>query len=684
MEIGLVGYFAASIGYLVLGFLIAFSWQGTRLASLLLATSFFSLAWAALSAVSTIVATVPEFLLHMTEFGRNISWCYLLLQVTQANKLTDKSTPALRSNRWFLLAATASVVLFFGAPRLLPNTQFTAIYTSLSLMVWVTFAIVGLSLVEQLYRNARAEQKWSIKYICIGLGLMFAYDFYLYSDALLFRRTDPLLWEARGFVNALAIPLIAISIARNPGWNVAIHVSRKVVFHSATLLGAGVYLLAMSGAGYFVRYYGGTWGGVLQVTFLCAAGILLLILLFSDRIRTKMRVFISKHFFSYKYDYREEWLKFTQTMANSGDNIQQGVTKAIARLVNSEAALLFTRNDKDKFVCNANWNTAPIPFGGGNEDELIKFVETTGWIIDLDENERRPDIYQGLKLSGNLQHCEKEPWLIVPLLVKTKLIALIVIMRSNVSTEINWEDRDLLKMAAHQAGAHLSQYLTDKALIQARQFEAFNQLSAYVVHDLKNILAQQSLILANADKHKQNPDFIADVFTTISNSVARMTRLMEQMKSGKRGAQKTEITMAPVLNAAIEYCKDGTPMPSLECATDAVISADEEQLITVFTHILQNAQQATDHHGKIDINLQTLDTRIIIEVRDNGCGMTPEFIDDRLFKPFQSTKGLTGMGIGLFESREYLRSIDGDIFVESTPGEGSVFRIVIPCATKAI
>jgi putative PEP-CTERM system histidine kinase len=258
-------------------------------------------------------------------------------------------------------------------------------------------------------------------------------------------------------------------------------------------------------------------------------------------------------------------------------------------------------------------------------------------------------------------------------------IGFILVKRSELQKKINWEDRDLLKTAGQQAASHLAQHQVDQALMQSRQFEAFNRLSAYIVHDLKNILAQQSLIVANAEKHKHNPEFVDDVIATVKNSVDRMTGLMAQMRSGERGSNAKVVDLGELLAKVADGAKVRQPEAELECVVDEVlVFADSEQLATVFGHMIQNAQDATEKIGRVLVRIKPEDNHVTVDVEDTGIGMEPDFVRDRLFKPFDSTKGLTGMGVGAFESREYIRSLDGDISVVSVPGEGSTFRIVLP------
>jgi putative PEP-CTERM system histidine kinase len=299
-------------------------------------------------------------------------------------------------------------------------------------------------------------------------------------------------------------------------------------------------------------------------------------------------------------------------------------------------------------------------------------------VVDLDEYHQTPNLYEALELPEWVERLP-DAWLVVPLQFREALIGLLLLGHSEVQKSLNWEDRDLLKMAGKQAAVHLAQHQSDQALMQARQFEAFNRLSAYIAHDLKNILAQQSLIVANADRHKHNPAFVDDVIETVRNSVERMTRLMTQMRQGTRGGQAELVPLDRLLQRVVEGRAGYRPVPALELpAQPLCVEADPEQLATVFGHLVQNAQEATADDGRVSVRLSADDGQAIIAVEDTGTGMDAQFIAERLFKPFDSTKGLTGMGIGMFESREYIRALGGEIEVRSTPGEGSLFRIRLP------
>jgi len=367
----------------------------------------------------------------------------------------------------------------------------------------------------------------------------------------------------------------------------------------------------------------------------------------------------------------------------------------MAALVSSPAGLLWAGDERQPMRLLAHWEMPPPQDAGESLGQLPAWLQEKDWVIDLNEWRQAPDRYDNLILPAWLRD-DVSLWLIVPLVFRDRLEAILMLRKSALKQSINWEDRDLLKTAGRQAATHLAQHLASKALVEARQFDAFNRLSAYVVHDLKNILAQQSLILSNAAKHRNNPAFIDDMIATVENSVARMQRLMEQMRSGARSSADASVRVAPLLREVIKDRAAVRPVPRGLFATpggtgddgkersldDCVVAADPERLATVFSHLIQNAQEATDPQGAVTACLRRERDRIIIDIKDTGRGMDAEFIRDRLFHPFESTKGLTGMGIGAFESRDYIRQLGGDISVESAPGKGSIFHVTIPLSAS--
>lgn len=679
LPIGAISYGLAGLAFAVLTGLLVISQRDKKLGMLLMLAAGLTCIWAALTAYAAVHAINPMYP-ELLEIARNGAWLLLLWKVFESGAQRTKGRSGVTLRRIYFLGIAAliaamaySIVLHTRAAPL------TLEDLSISITSRIALALLGLALVEQLYRNAADTQRWAIKHICLGLGGLFAFDFYLYSDALLFKAIDIGIWNARGVVNALIVPLIAVSAARNPQWSLDIAVSRGVVFHTATLFGAGVYLLIMAAAGYYIRIFGGNWGGVLQAAFLFGAIVVLFLLLFSGALRARLKVLLSKHFFSYKYDYREEWLRFTYTLSagEPGVNLYERSIRAVAELVDSPAALLWVER-ADAFHQVARWNLPAINDTEAANGSLCAFLDERQWVVDLKEYKDQPDVYGDLRLPEWLGAVPRA-WLIVPLILHEQLMGLIVLADARSPRDFNWEDSDLLKTAGRQVAVYIAQIQANEALVESRQFESFNRLSTYVVHDLKNIVAQLSLLLSNAQKHKHNPEFQEDMLATIDNATQRMTRLLGQLRAGYESAQQQEsIDLRLLLEGVVREKHQASPVLHLHLPKQALwVVADKERLARVIGHLVQNAIEATPATGTVDVTLRAQGPRASIQVTDSGRGMSETFIRENLFRPFATTKS-SGMGIGVYECREYVRELKGDMQVTSVENQGSTFIVGLP------
>ena len=672
VTIGTVSYGAAAVAFLFLSVLLVTSWRG-RLPGLLLAlASLGTAAWAAALAYLAARPNTIALLGEVLEVLRNAAWFAFLVVLLG---YSGKSVRPLR-------LAALGIAVFCGAmlvAALYSGSVSAARPEMLSMLGHVVLAVIGMVLVEQLFRNVHPQQRWGIKFLCLGLGGMFAYDLYLYSDTLLFRQVNEDIWAARGVVNALVVPLLAVATARNPKWSLDVSVSRRMVFHSTAMLGAAIYLLVMAAAGYYIRYFGGSWGAVLQATFLFGAVLLLLVILFSGTLRSRLKVFLSKNFFSYHYDYREEWLRFTRTLSEGepGIQVRERSIQAIAELVDSPGGALWLAPDSGAFERVAHWNMPAARGFERPESPLCQFLQRRQWVIDLAEHKSRPDSYDGLQIPDWL-HSIPDAWLVVPLMLHEHLLGFVVLARSRGRINLNWEVNDILKTAGRQAASYLAQLEAAKALLVARQFESFNRMSAFVVHDLKNLVAQLSLMLSNADKHKHNPAFQEDMIATVAHSIEKMKRLLVQLRGAYTLEPPVPVALDVLVRQAVTARSGFKPAPRLEVGDGAVsVVGHPARLERVIGHLIQNAIEATPPEGSVVVRLSRQDGSAIIAIADTGRGMSEQFVRNRLFRPFESTKA-TGMGIGTYEARQYVRELGGRIEVESREAQGTVFRVTLP------
>jgi len=370
-------------------------------------------------------------------------------------------------------------------------------------------------------------------------------------------------------------------------------------------------------------------------------------------------------------------LRFIQTLSSGqpDDRLRERAIHSIAEIIDSPGGILWMRR-LNRFVPVASWQMQVSENDTlKTEHPLVNFMAAREWLIDIDEFEREPELYNNLSIPDWLLNMP-QAWLIIPLIVHDHMLGFVVLARSPAQNHFNWEDSDLVKTAGRQVAMHLSQLEASQALAEARQFEACNRLSSYVMHDLKNLIAQLSLVVTNAGKHKNNPRFMEDAITTVDNSVQKMNRLLEHLRSDNVQVQETStIELCAELNEVVQTMLRGKPAPSLDCQAKGLhILADADRFGAVIGHLIRNAQDATPDDGRIIVRLLRRKHKAVIEVQDTGTGMDKEFIRDRLFRPFDSTKGKAGMGIGVYEARDYIHKLGGDLKVISRPGEGTTFR----------
>lgn len=639
-----------------------------------------SLAWSALVLAYTLWE-VPLFysMALVADQLRYGAWfLFLLVLLGPGGKRDDRGQPVV--GFWAVLAALVVLSGVLAVVLSITAGDGGARWSRLILYQWPVLAIVGLFLLEQLFRNATADSRWHIKPLCLGLAAVFLFDLYLFSDALLFGQLAAEAAGIRGFVHALIVPLLILSIARSRDWVRKVRLSQTMVVHTTTLLVTGVYLLTMAGVGYYVRFSGGEWGRALQQAVVFSALLGLAVVGFSRAMRARLRVLIGKHFFRYQYDYREEWLKFTRILAaqNSPGAMGEQIVKGLADMVESPAGCLWLREGAGQgYRQFSRWNMPEIATRELPDASLPQFLMERGWVVHLDEYREVPDRYRGLSLPGWLSELAPA-WLVVPLLVGRELIGFVVLSHSRTQLQANWEVYDLLRTAGSQAAGFLAQMLATEALLEARKFESFNRMSAFVVHDLKNIVAQLSLMIRNAERHRDKPEFQQDMLMTVEHSVERMRQLMLQLREG---AAPAGARCGVDLNLLLVRIREKKHLAGnfLEYAETAgvMVRGDAERLERVFGHLIQNAFDACEGGGRVWVKLERDGGRARIEVGDTGCGMAMEFVRERLSKPFQTTKP-SGMGIGAYESFQYVRELGGEIAVDSEPGRGTRISVSLP------
>jgi putative PEP-CTERM system histidine kinase len=549
----------------------------------------------------------------------------------------------------------------------------------LFLLARLTAAIGGLVLVHNLYINTVPANRWSIRLLCIGLAFLFGYDLNMYTLGFLSGTVSLDLFAVRGAVDALVVPLIWLSASRNRQWK--LQLSRQVVFHSLSLAGVGGYLVLMALAGWALRALGGDWGRLLQIGFLAATMILAAVVVLSGRFRAAARVWISKHFFTYKYDYRQEWLRFIATVAREGvgyGDLAERVIQAVCDIVDSPGGALYIPGDDGAFELAARWNYG-TGVGGRVEADgaLAAYLGDRGRVIDLDELRGGGGDYGEMKLPELAS--DMRAWLLVPLLHLDHLAGFILLERSRAERELNWEDFDLLRTVGRQSASYIAEQSSQAALSEAQKFDEFNRRFAFIMHDIKNLVSQLSLVARNAERHADNPAFRADMVATLQSSVGKMNDMLARLAQHNSGrpAEAGTIELAALLSSVVEAKRVQHPAIVVDKQGPVVVSGDAARLEQVFVHLLQNAIDASEPDAPITVTLRRDRGRALVEISDKGTGMSAAFVRTELFKPFRSTKA-NGFGIGAYEAREIVRALGGRLDVASREGEGTSFSITLP------
>ncbi|MEH6473202.1 MAG: XrtA/PEP-CTERM system histidine kinase PrsK [Halopseudomonas sp.] len=673
----LLGFSASFIVFLIMLILCLVIWRERLLGVWLQLALFTTTVWAGYIAFSDLQEGFNPANQVFVELLRNMAWLLFMLKLFDFGR-GGKDFWSLKSP-WLVLLGSIGL-LILNIVEMLGVSLFVDLGVSLPYLAPLVLVTAVLVVTEQWFRNIPTDQRWSVKFLLIGVCLVFGYDFLLYSEALLFKRIDPEFWQARGFVSAMAAPLIAISVSRTRDWNRELRISRQAIFFSTTLLLSGLYLLVMSLVGYYLRWFGNGVGSAVQIIFIVVALTLFVLLISSGRFRSLVAVWLNKHFLSYKYDYRDEWMKANSRFAALplDERYYQELLIGIADPVDSNGGVLWIK-EGGQFVCQSAMSVDyRAPLTTVDDQVLLDFLERTGWIVNLKEYRHTPEHYPNLGVSTSLASVGL--WLLVPLLHQSRLVGVVGLAPPRAEQPVNWEDFDLLKALGGQLAALIELKRTSESLLEARQFEAFNRLSAFVVHDLKNIVAQLSLVVSNAARHKHNPEFVDDALDTLANAVARMNRLLSQLRKQSHLLVQQDVIDLDLIAAMVIKRQVGSlPLPVLSQVHDGLrVKIDTERLVDVVCHLVQNSQDATPDDGRVQVSVEKQGEEAILSITDTGCGMDQEFIRTRLFKPFDTTKGSAGMGIGVYEAQQFVKENDGWLEVESQPGQGTKMIIRLP------
>ena len=628
--------------------------------------------WAWLAAVAP-----GDPILGYAESARNLLWISLLYSLSAASEEREHGLK-------LVYGAVAGVIglQLIGATLELISPNGALAQTALVLRI--TTAAGALVLVHNVYGQAAPASRSQIRLAALGLALMWIYDLNLYTIAYLGSTTAGRLMEWRGLAVALTAPMFALATRGESGWR--IRLSRAATFQSLSLLAICAYFALMAIVATALRGSGVDWSAALMITVLSVMTVGAMALLPSARARGWLKVKLAKHLFEHRYDYRTEWLRFTETIGREGPDsppLGERIVKAFADVVDAPGGLLLVGDGRGALAIHANWNwtdDAPSAHLLGEATGLWNEIEENGRIIEFEA------LRQGWASTRDkslhvAQWMIDEPslWAGVPLIHQQRLVGFVILAAPEYRRALDWEDFDLLRTAGNQAASSLAEAMGQEALANAQRFEEFNRRFAFILHDIKNLVSQLSLLARNAERHADNPEFRADMVATLQSSVGKMNDLLARLapQSLARVQRIEAQPLRPVLADAIASKRRDRDVQLLG---DAGLCAaiDGAALEQVIGHLLQNALDASSG-TPVTVRVAGDQETVAISITDKGVGMDGDFIRNRLFQPFASTKP-GGFGIGAFEARSLVTAMGGQLSVDSRPGNGTTFTITLPAA----
>jgi putative PEP-CTERM system histidine kinase len=633
--------------------------------------------WAWLSAV-----TPGEPIVGYAESARNLVWISLLYSLSGAGEDRQHGV------RLVYGAVAAAIGMQLVADSLDLITPAGAIAQT-SMILRITTAAGALVLVHNLYGQAAPASRSHIRLAMLGLALLWIYDLNLYTMAYLGAPSARWLMEWRGLAVALTAPLLALGARNERGWR--IRLSRAATFQSLSLLAICAYFALMAIVATALRGSGLDWSSTLMVAVLAVMTVGAMVVIPSARARGWLKVKVAKHLFEHRYDYRSEWLRFTDTLGRSGPDsgaLSERIVKAFADVVEAPGGLLLVSDGSRGLDVAGSWNWASVSAPADQLEDAAEFwngVEISGRILEFEA------LRHGWATTTSEKTLPVPPWMIadpavwtgIPLLHHDRLIGIVVLAAPEYQRPLDWEDFDLLRTAGRQAASSLAEAQSQEALANAQRFEEFNRRFAFILHDIKNLVSQLSLLARNAERHADNPEFRADMVATLQGSVGKMNDLLARLAphSSARIQRVEAQPLRAIVTSAIA-AKRGDHEVKLLGDAGLWAAVDPAALEQALGHLVQNAVEASPEDEPVTVKVTGDDGSVSIAISDHGPGMDGEFVRNQLFQPFASTKA-GGFGIGAFEARSLIAAMAGRLSVDSRPRQGTTFTIELPAADPA-
>jgi putative PEP-CTERM system histidine kinase len=560
------------------------------------------------------------------------------------------------------------------------------VWGKLYFSIYMVGLVVVLLHMENLYRDASRLVRHKIKFLVVGVFVAFSSQIVTASYALLYGFIHPShpFFSALGFL--LGEGMVAFSLVRHRLLDVDIFVSRYLIYRSLTLALVGGYLLSLGVVGEVFRRLDFPLD-LLTGTFIAILGaVALALLLLSDIVRSRVKNFIHTHFYKHKYDYHDEWMKYTRRLSRVitiPDIAAQTVNRILEVMWVREAGMYAVAEQPGQMVLIYQVGYATLPRKLELPPALAETLRESAKVVQSvagpEDSPDSPGVLLQEMLGPVPVGC------IVPVAALDTLAGLLVVGPEASGKPFGVDDRDLLAAVAAQAGALMLNTRLSEEASEGRELQVLARLSAFVAHDLKNTVSMLSMLVENAKLHMAKPEFQADTIRTLGEVTAKMRNLLATLVSpgGPGGTQARTVGLAPSVETWMREMNGQVPSRiriETRLHQTAKVRVDPEQLQSVLHNLVLNSIEATPEDGTLLVETFQENSCAVLAVTDSGRGMTQEFIQQKLFRPFQTTKP-RGLGIGLYQCRHIVQAFGGTLTVESEEGKGT--RMVVRLPTEA-
>lgn len=553
-----------------------------------------------------------------------------------------------------------------------------------ALLLSVILVLINL---EGTIRAAVGTMRWRIKFLILGLGIIFGTRVYTFSQTVLFSGYNLALIDIKSIALIVGCTLMAAGYMRQGLEEIDVYPSHSVVRGSITIILSGGYLFIVGVLAQIVAVLGGA-ASFQSQAFLVLVGVACLaIILFSDRVRTSVQQFVSRNLQSPQHDFRKVWTQVTQRLTRTVD--PASLCGEAARIISESFDALSVT------VWMTDVASGQLRFGGSTSPLTVDHqldTQTSDAITSGLQQQLRPFIAESVKSGWAEKICQITPKqfntggnrICIALLAGERVMGLVTLSDRVNGKPYSVEELDLLQCVADQIAAHLVGLQLTGELLQAKEMSAFQTMSAFFVHDLKNAASSLGLMLQNLPIHFDDPEFRADALRGIGKTVDRINQLIARLGAlrNKLELVRVECDLNQLVKSAMQTLPQDARIEVIPSFSELPpIHGDREQLLSVITNLLLNSHDALTNGGHLKIATSQEDAQALLRIEDNGCGMSADFLRHSLFRPFQTTKK-KGLGIGMFQSKIIVEAHHGKIQVESEEGKGTVIRVSLPLKSQ--